>query len=461
LFDPSKTVHDNATGETYVFDAETVLAIEIALTAGRPLLVLGPPGSGKSSLAAESARVLGWRYYEHRLSASSSLPELLYTFDMTRRGLDVQRGRLGDDFDYLNPGILWWAFDRKSARRRGTPEGQEPRLEAIEPLRPQVDVRVDQGVVVLIDDLDRAPAELTEVLLHVWATRTFYVEGIGLRITDESQNGKLLILTSGGERELSAALKRQCLLHTLSSPYMEKLFEIANAHGFGDDIPLVGVVAHSLLDRANAGRQPVSVAQFLDALRWTRQLGLQPDTPEWQAALSKQVDYRPSIVETGTPNRACRVFLCHSSGDKPAVRQLYHRLIEEGFDAWLDEENILPGQDWDDAIATAVEAADLVIVCLSMGSIQKTGYVQHEIKMVLDLAENQPEGKIFLIPAKLEECTMPRRLKQWQWVDLFRPNGYDRLLAAVWTAAQSVDLPPTEGELTARRSALGLAEPFT
>ena len=45
-------------------------------------------------------------------------------------------------------------------------------------------------------------------------------------------------------------------------------------------------------------------------------------------------------------SRSLRVFLCHSSGDKPAVHDLYHRLLRNGIDPWLDEEKLLPGQDW-------------------------------------------------------------------------------------------------------------------
>lgn len=49
--------------------------------------------------------------------------------------------------------------------------------------------------------------------------------------------------------------------------------------------------------------------------------------------------------------RKLRVFLCHSSGDKPAVRYLYYRLCEENIEPWLDEENLLPGQDWIEEIS--------------------------------------------------------------------------------------------------------------
>ena len=111
--------------------------------------------------------------------------------------------------------------------------------------------------------------------------------------------------------------------------------------------------------------------------------------------------------------KTLRAFLCHSSGDKPAVRELYQRLCDEGIDAWLDEEKLLPGQDWQREIPKAVRASDVVIVCLSQNSITKAGYVQKEIKFALDVADEQPEDTIFLIPAKLEACEVPGRLAQW------------------------------------------------
>src|SRR5215510_12218438 len=87
-----------------------------------------------------------------------------------------------------------------------------------------------------------------------------------------------------------------------------------------------------------------------------------------------------------------RVFLCHSSGDKAAVRDLYHKLRTDGFDPWLDEEDLLPGQQWEREIRLAVRESEIVIVCLSRASITKTGYIQKELKFALDAAEEQPEG---------------------------------------------------------------------
>lgn len=129
--------------------------------------------------------------------------------------------------------------------------------------------------------------------------------------------------------------------------------------------------------------------------------------------------------------RKLKVFLCHSSGDKPAVRDLYQRLRVDGVEPWLDEEDLLPGQEWEQEIPKAVRAADAILVCLSHDSMNKQGYVQKEIKYALDVADEKPEGVIFLIPARLEACDLPTRLKRWHAVNLYEEKGYERLLRAL------------------------------
>ena len=130
----------------------------------------------------------------------------------------------------------------------------------------------------------------------------------------------------------------------------------------------------------------------------------------------------PEVVRMETKS-GLKVFICHSSGDKERVRTLYGKLKRDGFTPWLDQENILPGQEWDSEIRKAVRTSDVVVVCLSESSITKEGYVQKEIKLALDVAEEKPEGTIFLIPARFEDCQVPHRLVGWQWVDLFEARG--------------------------------------
>ena len=136
------------------------------------------------------------------------------------------------------------------------------------------------------------------------------------------------------------------------------------------------------------------------------------------------------VVSTGFPHRL-QAFLCHSSGDKHIVRDLYQRLKTCNVDPWLDEENLLPGQNWEQEIRKAVRSSDVVIVCLSPGSISKTGFVQKEIKFALDIADKQPEGSIYLIPVKLEDCEPPERLNHLHWVNYKQQDGFYKLIKAL------------------------------
>lgn len=126
-----------------------------------------------------------------------------------------------------------------------------------------------------------------------------------------------------------------------------------------------------------------------------------------------------------------QIFLCHSSADKLEVRNLYRRLLSDNFSPWLDEQDILPGADWDREVRHAVQSSAIVLVCLSRSSINKEGYLQKEIRFVLDTAATKPDGTIYVIPVRLEHCDIPESLSKWQAVDLFVPGGYDRLLSAL------------------------------
>lgn len=154
-------------------------------------------------------------------------------------------------------------------------------------------------------------------------------------------------------------------------------------------------------------------------------------------AVGEKIKQDFKVQETNSLNNPVtahplRVFLCHSSGDKDSVRGLYRQLkTESDIDPWLDEEKILPGQDWDFEIENALRDSDAIIVCCSTESVNKEGYVQKEVKRALDIAEEKPEGTIFIIPLKLNACELPRRISRWQSVNLFDEDGYDKLLRAL------------------------------
>src|SRR5262245_10381466 len=91
------------------------------------------------------------------------------------------------------------------------------------------------------------------------------------------------------------------------------------------------------------------------------------------------------------------VFLCHSSTDKTTVRQVYASLLSDGFAPWLDEEDLIGGQNWEYEIRKAVRASHAVVVFLSRSSVTKEGFVQKEIKLALDVADEKPEGTVLIV----------------------------------------------------------------
>lgn len=91
-------------GSVYDCPPELHLALEVALATGRPLLIRGEPGTGKSSFAAYVARNFNWRYYEHCITSATQSQDLLWRFDAVRRLADAQsrtRGRGGHPIDDL------------------------------------------------------------------------------------------------------------------------------------------------------------------------------------------------------------------------------------------------------------------------------------------------------------------------------------------------------------------------
>ena len=138
-----------------------------------------------------------------------------------------------------------------------------------------------------------------------------------------------------------------------------------------------------------------------------------------------------------TPKQPLKVFLCHAHSDKDAVKALYTRLTNDGVDAWLDKENLLPGQDWELEIRKAVREADVVVVCLSK-QFNQAGFRQKEVRLALDTAMEKPEGEIFIIPARLDECDTLESLRKWHWVDLFENDGYERLMQALRARANRI-----------------------
>jgi hypothetical protein len=144
------------------------------------------------------------------------------------------------------------------------------------------------------------------------------------------------------------------------------------------------------------------------------------------------------------PKRPLKVFLCHASTDKPKVRELYRYLKRRGINPWFDEEHLVGGQDWQVEIPKALATSDAIIICLTKNSVDKEGYIQKEIKFALDKALEMPEGRIFLIPVKFEECEVPFTLSRYQWVDLTIESGYAKMMKSLKFRASQLERATVE-----------------
>jgi hypothetical protein len=136
--------------------------------------------------------------------------------------------------------------------------------------------------------------------------------------------------------------------------------------------------------------------------------------------------------------RTLKVFICHAHSDREAVHHLYTRLMENGIPAWLDAEDLQPGQNWQHEIRKAILKSDVVIVCLSREFNQQHGYRYEELRIALEKAKLLDTGDIFIIPVRLEKCDMPESLSHLHRVDLFEAAGYKKLIRALQRLKRSL-----------------------
>jgi MoxR-like ATPase len=255
----------------YVYTEQIVLAVNVALATARPLLVHGSAGSGKSSLAADIARCVGWEFYAEVISSRTQARDLLWTFDAVRRLRDAQaRLPLDQAKVYVRPGILWRAFDPEGAADYSAGEGGASRR---------------NGVVVLLDEIDKAEPDTPNDLLVPLGTGTFHVTEVGLDVTLSRARRPLVVITTNEERELPSAFTRRCVVLRLPEPDGDWLTRVAVAHFGAEDQELYHEVARYVMkERARAaeeGQRPPSTAEFLDALQACRELRVRPGTPAW------------------------------------------------------------------------------------------------------------------------------------------------------------------------------------
>jgi len=287
---------DRRDGSVYVYDEEIILAVNVALTTKRPLLIRGPSGSGKSSLARNVARFFKWRYYEDVISSRTQARDLLWGFDTLRRLSDAQANvGIKPDVYYIQPGVLWWAFEPESARRRGLSAEELARIMPRKETGSFLAVDPNKGdqherAVVLLDEIDKADPDMPNNLLVPLGSLEFFVTEAKAEV--KAAQPPLLIITSNDERELSAAFLRRCIMLNLEAPGRARLVEIARAH-FGDEhLDLYQQVAQRMttrergMDATNGETKPQpSAAEFLDTVRACLELEISPQAKNktWKA----------------------------------------------------------------------------------------------------------------------------------------------------------------------------------
>jgi MoxR-like ATPase len=281
--------------DAYEFwDPRIIDAVNVALAARRPLLVTGAAGTGKSTLALAVARELRRVFVKLVVTSRTEVGDLTAGFDQVRRLADAQAGgTVLPRWAYVEPGVLWWAFEPETAATRGHDDQAELTDEERKRLPQPTDPRsLDHvaprakgvpKVVVLIDEIDKAEPDLPNDLLEPLDRRGFAVPDHGWV---GAETDVFVVITNNAERRLPPAFLRRCVQLELKPDQKEFFVAVAKAHFGARDDDLYGKVADEHLRYVTAAqarnRREPSTAEFLDTLRACLQFKEAPGTGQWE-----------------------------------------------------------------------------------------------------------------------------------------------------------------------------------
>ena len=235
--------------DSYITTPDLLLAVNAAITLKRPLLVKGEPGTGKTLLAEEVARALGWPLLQWHIKSTTKAQQGLYEYDAVSRLRDSQLGeeKVRDIANYIKHGVLWDAFSS------------------------------DAPTVVLIDEIDKADIEFPNDLLRELDRMTFDVYETHQTIT--AKHRPLFIITSNNEKDLPDAFLRRCFFHFIKFPDRETMQQIIGVHYPNIMDKLVGEalnIFYQIRDVPGLKKKP-STSELLD---WLKLLMADHITPE-------------------------------------------------------------------------------------------------------------------------------------------------------------------------------------
>ncbi len=175
-------------------------AVNVSIALGRPLLIRGEPGTGKTLLAHSITHGLGKKLIVWNIKSTTKAQEGLYIYDTVQRLNDSRFGDkdISDIKQYIKKGKLGQAFS--------SPE----------------------QVVLLIDEIDKADIEFPNDLLNELDEMSFYIPETNETIT--AIHRPITIITSNAEKELPDAFLRRCIFHYIEFPDPELMEEIVRVH---------------------------------------------------------------------------------------------------------------------------------------------------------------------------------------------------------------------------------------
>ena len=202
-FESVQSVRDGLKGVNYLADDGIAGVVFLADRLGKPILVEGPAGTGKTQLAKSVAEMIGAKLI--RLQCYEGLDEskALYEWNYKKQLLRIQADRNSDAWNDIHDDIFGSEFLLT-----------RPLLEAITSKEP---------VVLLIDEVDRVEVETEALLLEILSEYQVSIPELG---TITASQIPLVFLTSNNTRELSEALKRRCLFLHVDYPQMDREKEI-------------------------------------------------------------------------------------------------------------------------------------------------------------------------------------------------------------------------------------------
>ncbi len=216
-------------------------------------------------------------------------------------------------------------------------------------------------------------------------------------------------------------------------------------------------------DNFNSNGGNMSIAQGRGTAIQINELHLHEQRQE---SLGKSELLSLSADNTHRPKGSGQVFISYAREDKGFAERLYNDLKDRGVPAWIDYEDMLPGQDWEIAIKEAIQRSSFFLAILSNHSVSKTGYVQKELKVAFAWYEQMPPSRIFVIPIRIEDCQpQDERLKKLHWGDLFPgkdryEKGLRRILQVLRPVREARESVRTEFEIeTGQERTAGATSP--